>query len=90
METREEKIIRRKQYNNTAAKAIMRMNLTTDQQGNIYYNDILFGFMKRSYMKIFNKNLTAKGGEIIKRAEETSSKKIRQLNRRAYIKDIRK
>jgi hypothetical protein len=33
--------------------------------------------MKRSYMKIFIKNLTAKGTEIVKKAEETTNKKIR-------------
>lgn len=82
VEKPEEQILRKKQYKNTAGKAVMRMNLTTDQQGNIYFNDVLFGFIKRSYMKIYNKNLTLKGTEIIKKAEEVTNKKIRQLNKR--------
>jgi len=60
-ETQEEKIIRKKNYKNTAGKIIMKMNLQTDQTGHIYFHDVLFSFMKRSYSKIFMKNLSPKG-----------------------------
>jgi hypothetical protein len=29
----------------------MRMNLTTDKDGNLYYNDIIFNFAKKAYQK---------------------------------------
>ena len=68
----------------------MRMNLSTDQHGNINFNDVLLAFFKRSYSKVYNKNITAKASEIIKKAEEISQRKLTFISKKLYYRDAKK
>lgn len=59
-ETEEQRMKRTKHFNNYAAKLLMQMNLTTDPNGNIYFNDLLFILIKR----IYTSNFKIKSGSI--------------------------
>jgi len=75
-------MIRKKTYKNTAGKEIMKMNLSIDNSEHIYFHDVLFAFMKRSYSRVFMKNVSSKGMEILKKAEEVSYKKLKKLKKK--------
>lgn len=80
---------RKKTYKNTAGKEIMKMNLAIDNSQHIYFHDVLFAFMKRSYSKVFMKNASQKGAEILKKAEELSQKKLKKIKKK-YLQKTQK
>ena len=50
----------------------------------MYFNEILFLFMKRSYQKHYKTSLTAIGSDIMNAIEEINLKKLQIINRKLY------
>lgn len=59
-----------------AAKLLMNMNIVTDGEGYIYYNDILFAVFKYMLKDSIKINSSQKGQEIVRLAEQTTIQKL--------------
>ena len=56
-------------HKQSAAKQIMQMNLFSDLDGFIYYNELLFHLMKFKQLDSINKDLSEEGFYIIQKEE---------------------
>ena len=53
------------------------MNLSSDGEGFIYFNELFFAIVKKSYSKVFTKNLKPEGVPFILNAEQKTMRKIK-------------
>ena len=58
------------------SKLISRMNLQSDNEGNIYFNQLLFSILHEAYSLKINENSTKEGLDIIDRIETKTLEKI--------------
>ncbi len=47
-----ERMMRTRNFKNFAAKSLMQMNVCVDPQGDLYFNDLLYAFIRRVYTKL--------------------------------------
>lgn len=52
-----------------AAKELMNMNISIDQDGYLYYNDILFAAFKSMLLESVKEDTTTKGLDIVLKSE---------------------
>ena len=52
-----------------ASKIIMKLNLVKDNDGNIFFHDLVFNLMKRVFIPLISHNLSSKGRKIIQSVE---------------------
>ena len=69
-------------------KILMKMNLKVDNEGCIYFNDVLYQFMKRYYEGVINIKLTEEGIEMIKKVEGASLYDNKSMKSKNDINDI--
>ncbi|CAG9314126.1 unnamed protein product [Blepharisma stoltei] len=60
-------------------KLLSIMELHIDDEGYIYYNDMLFSVMKRKHAKDLAKHLDAKSQKLIRKEEHQTSKRLQQM-----------
>ena len=69
-----------------AAKAIMKMNISSDADDFIYFNDLLYASLKLSYYsKITDKNTSANALKILNKVEEKVLNKFEGIKKKVII-----
>ena len=65
----------------------MRMNLLSDFEGNLYFNELLYSTLKLSYYKdIFNEDMNQKSLKIMNVIEKNVLKKLEDVTRKVLFK----
>lgn len=81
LEDKEEVSIAQNILRKQAAKAVFKMNLSCDNDGNIYFNDFLFAVLKRAYSPYLYREYTFEGIDLIHREERRTNQKIAKLRK---------
>jgi hypothetical protein len=64
------------------AKSVMKMNLSCDQEGYVYFNNLLYAVVKRAYASEILKNITREGMTQLTKSEATVINKLEQKTKK--------